>query len=102
MDVVQTKQLAFRDTLAVGRRRLGRSGGNAFRTGAILLGLLSSLQFASSAYGSPGAAAAQRPLVGELNVPGPATAGRPPRVSLRIDEAGVRTVNLGVTVNEVS
>jgi biotin carboxyl carrier protein len=43
-----------------------------------------------------------RPVVGELSVPSIATAGRPPRVALRIDEAGVGTVNVVVTVLDLS
>jgi murein DD-endopeptidase MepM/ murein hydrolase activator NlpD len=45
---------------------------------------------------------AQRPIVRELSVPGTAVAGRPPRVALRIDEAGVRSVQVRVTVIDLS
>ena len=44
----------------------------------------------------------QRPIVRELSVPGTAVAGRPPRVALRIDEAGVRSVQVRVTVIDLS
>jgi len=43
-------------------------------------------------------ASAARPRVSELSVPRTATPGRPPRVTLRIDEPGVRTVNVQVLV----
>ena len=43
-----------------------------------------------------------RPVVQELSVPSSATAGRPPRVALRIDEAGVRSVQVRVTVIDLS
>jgi len=42
-----------------------------------------------------------RPVVGQLVVPRTAPAGRPPRVSLRIDEAGVGTVAAVVTVTDL-
>jgi len=47
-------------------------------------------------------AATQRPVVSELIVPRAATAGRPPRVVLRIDEPGVRTVQVQVSVIDLS
>jgi Peptidase family M23 len=43
-------------------------------------------------------AEAGRPLVTHLSVPRSAVAGRPPRISLRIDEKGVGTVYLQVTI----
>jgi biotin carboxyl carrier protein len=43
-----------------------------------------------------------RPFVSELLVPRTAPAGRPPRVALRIDEAGVSTVAGSVTVTDLS
>ena len=46
--------------------------------------------------------APQRPAVSELNVPSVATAGRPPRVTLRIDEPGVGTVDVRVRVLDSS
>jgi biotin carboxyl carrier protein len=46
--------------------------------------------------------AGKRPVVSELRVPRVARAGRPPRVSLRIDEPGVRTVSLAVAVTDLS
>jgi hypothetical protein len=42
------------------------------------------------------------PIVGELSVPNSATPGRPPRVTLRIDEARVGTVNATVAVENLS
>jgi murein DD-endopeptidase MepM/ murein hydrolase activator NlpD len=45
---------------------------------------------------------AQRPVVRELLVPNTAPAGRAPRVQLRIDESGVRTVQVQVTVIDLS
>jgi murein DD-endopeptidase MepM/ murein hydrolase activator NlpD len=48
------------------------------------------------------AATAERPVVSELSVPSTATAGRPPRVALRIDEPGVGTVKVGVQVIDLS
>lgn len=47
-------------------------------------------------------AVAKRPVVSELAVPSTATAGRPPRVSLRIDEKGVATVRVRVTVTDLA
>jgi biotin carboxyl carrier protein len=46
--------------------------------------------------------APRRPIVRELSVPATATAGRPPRVALRIDEVGVRSVQVRVTVVDLS
>jgi biotin carboxyl carrier protein len=43
-----------------------------------------------------------RPFVSSLSVPGTATAGRPPRVSLRIEETGVATVDVRVIVSALS
>lgn len=52
-----------------------------------------------SEYGAPPpAVASPRPVVSELNVASTATAGRPPRVVLRIDEQGVGTVAVQVAV----
>jgi biotin carboxyl carrier protein len=45
---------------------------------------------------------APRPVVSELVVPRTAPAGRPPRVALRIDEAGVGTVAASVTLTDLS
>src|SRR5271165_6045772 len=44
----------------------------------------------------------QRPVVQELSVPSSMTAGRPPRVALQIDEVGVRSVEVRVTVVDLS
>lgn len=52
-------------------------------------------------YGSP-AVFAQRPVVSELSIPTAANVGRPPRLVLRIDEAGVGTVAAQVTVISLS
>jgi murein DD-endopeptidase MepM/ murein hydrolase activator NlpD len=43
-----------------------------------------------------------RPTVRELSVPATATAGRPPQVTVRIDEPGVGTVNLRVILRDSS
>jgi len=48
------------------------------------------------------AAASRRPMVRELNVPRAAPAGRPPRVTLKIDEPGVGTVSVRVAVVDLS
>src|SRR5437660_3207661 len=48
------------------------------------------------------AASASRPRISELRVPRTAAPGRPPRVTLRIDEVGVRTVNVQVVVISLS
>jgi biotin carboxyl carrier protein len=56
-----------------------------------------------SEYGvSTRTARARRPVVSRLSVPSSTIVGRPPRVSLRIDEKGVRTVRVRVTVNDLS
>src|ERR1700737_4773220 len=119
MDVAQTHQRLFTDALEVERRPFRCSARNVFRALALLLGLLSTLLFTSGAAGassstgaplaggsapgvSTGAGAVQRPVVRELNVPSTTRTGRPPRVSLRIDEAGVRTVSLKVTITDAS
>ncbi|MDQ6811824.1 MAG: hypothetical protein M3Z95_08000, partial [Actinomycetota bacterium] len=44
----------------------------------------------------------ERPVVGQLQVPTTATPGRPPRVTLRIDERRVGTVQVRVTVNDLA
>jgi len=48
------------------------------------------------------AASASRPRISELKVPRTAAPGRPPRVTLRVDEPGVRTVNVQVVVIDLS
>src|SRR5947208_1425444 len=48
------------------------------------------------------AASAGRPRISELRVPRTAAPGRPPRVTLRIDEPGVRTVNVQLVVINIS
>ncbi|MGA2321339.1 MAG: M23 family metallopeptidase [Solirubrobacteraceae bacterium] len=45
---------------------------------------------------------AERPVVSELSVPRTATAGSPPRVIVRIDEAGVGTVKAQLSVIDLS
>jgi murein DD-endopeptidase MepM/ murein hydrolase activator NlpD len=56
-----------------------------------------------SEYGvSTQAAPGHRPVVSTLTIPTTAMAGRPPQVSLRIEEAGVGTVNVKVTVTSLS
>jgi peptidase M23-like protein len=44
----------------------------------------------------------QRPIVGLLSVPSTALSGRPPRVTLRIDEPGALVVRVRVTVTDLS
>jgi biotin carboxyl carrier protein len=53
-------------------------------------------------YGIPVHAASLRPVVTALSVPSGATAGRPPRVTFRIDEKGVGTVALVVAVTNLA
>jgi hypothetical protein len=55
-----------------------------------------------SEYGVPTRVQAVRPVVSKLVVPKTATAGRPPRVLLRIDERGVGTVYVQVLVTNVA
>jgi hypothetical protein len=50
--VPQTYESLFSDSLAVSRRPLFRAGGKMFRVGLLLLGLLSTMLFASSALGA--------------------------------------------------
>src|ERR1700730_1416925 len=50
-----------------------------------------------SEYGVRAAVSARRPVLTELTVPAVAAAGTPPRVTLRIDEPGVGTVQVRVT-----
>jgi Ice-binding-like len=50
--VPQTYESLFSDSLAVSRRPLLRAGGKMFRVGLLLLGLLSTMLFASSALGA--------------------------------------------------
>src|SRR6266566_2662782 len=47
-------------------------------------------------------AALPRPVVAWLEVPATASVGRPPRVTLRVDEQGVATVAVRVTVTDLS
>src|SRR5689334_18639020 len=47
-------------------------------------------------------ASVQRPVVGLLGVPATASAGRPPRVTLRIDERPATVVQVRVTVTDLS
>ncbi|HEY3864467.1 MAG TPA: M23 family metallopeptidase [Solirubrobacteraceae bacterium] len=47
-------------------------------------------------------ATAERPVVSALGVPSTAPAGKPPKVTLRIDERGVSTVDARVTVADSS
>src|ERR1700730_1822070 len=54
--VPQTFESRLGDSLAVCRRRLFRAGGKTFRAGLLLLGLLSTLLFASTALGAPATA----------------------------------------------
>jgi Peptidase family M23 len=63
----------------------------------------SALLTGGSEYGvSTSVANARRPVVSALRVPTTASAGRPPRVTLRIDEKRVGTVRARVTVTDLS
>ena len=56
-------------------------------------------QSGGSEYGVPAdVAAGPRPVISALNVPASATAGRPPKVTLRLNEQGVGTVYVQVKV----
>jgi murein DD-endopeptidase MepM/ murein hydrolase activator NlpD len=56
-----------------------------------------------SEYGvAPAPASSGRPLVGLLSVPATSLPGRPPAVSLRIDEPGMNAVLVRVTVTDLS
>jgi biotin carboxyl carrier protein len=55
-----------------------------------------------SQYGVQLAAATQQPVITQLSVPRSAIAGRPPHVSLRIEERGVGTVDVRVTVADTA
>jgi hypothetical protein len=55
-----------------------------------------------SEYGLAGSSAVPHPVVTKLTVPSTAVPGRPPRVTLRIDEAHVGTVNVTVAVNNLT
>ncbi|HWX97093.1 MAG TPA: M23 family metallopeptidase [Solirubrobacteraceae bacterium] len=60
-------------------------------------------QAGGSEFGVPARASElARPVVSELVVPATAPAGRPPRVSLRIDEPGVSTVAVLVSVTDLT
>src|SRR5947209_16180476 len=59
-------------------------------------------QAGGSEFGVPARAVeVARPVVSALLVPRTAPAGRPPRVSLRIDETGVSSVAVQVTVTDL-
>ena len=63
----------------------------------------SALLTGGSEYGvSTSVANARRPVISALRVPTTASAGRPPRVTLRIDEKRVGTVRARVTVTDLS
>jgi hypothetical protein len=55
-----------------------------------------------SEYGLSAAASVVHPAVTSLSVPSTSLPGRPPRMTLRIDEAHVQTVNATVAVNDLS
>ncbi|MFI4990312.1 MAG: M23 family metallopeptidase [Solirubrobacterales bacterium] len=55
-----------------------------------------------SEYGLASSTAVQRPVVTRLSVPSTSAPGRPPRVTLRIDEPRVDTVNATVAVNNLT
>jgi hypothetical protein len=85
--------LAAAGTLAPSLALAGEPGGAVAPVGQATGG---------SQYGLPVAAASLRPVVSRLTVPSTSVAPSPPRVTLRIDEKGVGTVNLTVTVNNLS
>jgi hypothetical protein len=62
----------------------------------------SSPRAGGSEYGAPAHASALRPVVSRLSVPRTATAGRIPRVALRVEEPGVETVAVRVTVTDLT
>ena len=55
-----------------------------------------------SEYGMSAVTSFAHPVVTSLSVPSTSVPGRPPRVTLRIDEAHVATVNATVAVNDLS
>jgi murein DD-endopeptidase MepM/ murein hydrolase activator NlpD len=55
-----------------------------------------------SEYGITSSSVVPHPLVSTLSVPSSSTPGRPPHVSLRIDEAHVTTVEATVAINNLS
>jgi Peptidase family M23 len=55
-----------------------------------------------SEYGLAGSAVVPHPVVTKLSVPSTSVPGRPPRVTLRIDEAHVATVDVTVAVNNLT
>jgi hypothetical protein len=70
------------------------SGGGAQAPSAPLSG--------GSEYGLSTATRVMHPVVTSMSVPATAVPGRPPRVTLRIDEAHVGTVNATVAINDLS
>jgi biotin carboxyl carrier protein len=62
----------------------------------------SSARAGGSEYGVPARVSQQRLVVSRLSVPRTATAGRMPRVILRLEEPGVETVAARVTVTDLS
>ena len=71
-----------------------RSGGGAQSPSAPLSG--------GSEYGVASASVVPHPVVTKLSVPSTSVPGRPPRVTLRIDEAHVGTVNATVAINDLT
>jgi murein DD-endopeptidase MepM/ murein hydrolase activator NlpD len=55
-----------------------------------------------SEYGVSHASAVAHPVVTSLTLPGTAVAGRPPRVTMRLDEPHVATVNVTVAVHDLT
>jgi biotin carboxyl carrier protein len=55
-----------------------------------------------SEYGVSSASAVQRPVVTALRVPATSAPGRPPRVTLRIDESHVGTVDVQVAIHNLA
>ncbi|HWG09554.1 MAG TPA: M23 family metallopeptidase [Solirubrobacteraceae bacterium] len=73
---------------------LGASTGGAQSPSAPLSG--------GSEYGLASSTAVVHPVVTRLSVPGASVPGRPPRVSFRIDEPHVGTVNVTVAVHDLT
>jgi hypothetical protein len=81
----------------------GASGVPQGASGAGATEGVSTSRAGGSEYGVPSAPASiSRPTVGLLNVPATAPPGRPPRVTLRIDEPSAALVQVRVTVTDLS
>jgi hypothetical protein len=91
---VACTSIALVCTLAPAAAWASTDGGGASAPSAPLSG--------GSEYGISSRAPVARPVVSALSVPSSATPGRPPRVTLQIDEAHVGTVNVTVAINNLS